>query len=71
MQEQLEADRIRNAREKKVLCLNFVPGLEGKSNRQKFIIKVYSLLTIELLFTFGFILTTFLVPSKQDSLITS
>lgn len=48
------------------MLLNCVPGLKGKTDRQKFIIKVYSLLTMELFLTFGFIVVTFCIPAIQD-----
>ena len=42
------------------LCLNCVPGLEGKEEKQKFIIKVYALLVMQLTITVGFVLITLL-----------
>ena len=59
---ELEEDQVEVKNEKEKLPLNCVPGLKGKTNRQKFIIKVYTLLTVELLITFGFVLATFCVP---------
>eukprot|EP00347_Sterkiella_histriomuscorum_P008860 403343467 len=66
VQAELEAQQIENQRLKKRLCLNFVPGLEGKTNKQKFIIKVYSLLFMMLGVTFGFTLITLCIPSLQE-----
>ncbi|TNV79123.1 hypothetical protein FGO68_gene6422 [Halteria grandinella] len=63
---ELEEDQVSIKNEKDKLPLNCVPGLKGKSNKQKFIIKVYTLLTIELLITFGFVLATFCIPAIQD-----
>ena len=59
---EIEKDKAAARLEKENLPLNCVPGLRGKSNRQKFIIKVYSFLTIELFITFGFILITLCAP---------
>ena len=50
---------------KNKLCLNCVPGLKGKTNRQKFIIKVYGILTAQLAITFTFIFLTMVIPSKK------
>ena len=63
-------DGIRKKSLKEKLRLNCVPGLKGKTKRQQFIIKVYSLLTIELLITFGFILATMLIDSTFEFNIT-
>ena len=41
-----------------------MPGLNGKTKRQEFIIKVYSILTLKLTVTFGIVLASVLVPSK-------
>jgi FtsH-binding integral membrane protein len=61
---ELEKDRIEKTVKKNSLCLNCVPGLKGKTNRQKFILKVYGILTVELLITFAFIFLTMVFPSK-------
>ncbi|CDW71213.1 UNKNOWN [Stylonychia lemnae] len=55
---QQEEDKKKKAK----LCLNFLPGFKGKTNKQQFIIKVYSLLFIMLGITFGFVLITMLTP---------
>jgi FtsH-binding integral membrane protein len=65
---EIENDRIAKSVRKGALCLNFVPGLKGKTNRQKFILKVYGILSIQMLITFAFIVLTMLVPSKYQKL---
>lgn len=62
--EEIERQKIEKKVKKNGLCLNCVPGLHGKTSKQKFIIKVYALLAIQLLITFGFVIATFFVPSK-------
>ncbi len=62
---QISKDSVEKKIRKKKMILNCVPGLKGKSNRQKFILKVYALLTLELIVTFGFVLITMLSPSKK------
>ena len=41
-----------------------MPDLKGKNDKQKFILKIYALLSLQLAFTFSFVLITMLVPSK-------
>ena len=62
---EIEKDKIEKVVRKNSLCLNCVPGLKGKTKRQQFILKVYGILTAELLLTFTFVLITMLTPSKE------
>lgn len=63
--DEIHKDQVEKKIKKQKLLLNCVPGLKGKSKRQKFILKVYALLTLELVITFGFVLITMLSPSKD------
>ena len=62
--EEVERARIEKKNRKEKLVLNCVPGLKGKTNRQKFIIKVYIILLIQLTFTFTWVGVTSRVDSK-------
>eukprot|EP00347_Sterkiella_histriomuscorum_P021452 403333927 len=63
---QIELDNIEQKSRKQKLLLNCVPGLRGKTNKQKFIFKVYTLLSIQLLITFTFVLITMTNYTLQD-----
>lgn len=64
--QEIEKDRMEKKAKKNKLCLNCVPGLKGKTNRQKFILKVYGILTAQLFITFSFIFITMLTPGIQE-----
>lgn len=58
VQEKLKKDKEEKSEEEERLPLNCLPGLKGKTDKQRFIIKVYAILTIMLFFTFGLTLLT-------------
>jgi hypothetical protein len=43
---EIERDKIEKKTKKRKLLLNCVPGLNGKANKQKFVFKVYAILSI-------------------------
>lgn len=47
-----------------------MPGLKGKTDKQRFIIKVYAILTVMLFITFGLTLVTMKSQGKKDLKIT-
>lgn len=44
--EQVEEQEAKEKAEESKKCLNFFPGMKGKTDKQRFIIKVYSLLCV-------------------------
>jgi FtsH-binding integral membrane protein len=62
--QEVERARIEKKARKERLVLNCVPGLKGKTSRQKFIIKVYCILVIQLTITFSWVGVTSNVDSK-------
>lgn len=58
VQEKLSKDKEAKNDEEEKLPLNCLPGLKRKTDKQRFIIKVYAILTIMLFITFGLTLVT-------------
>lgn len=61
---EIEKDKIEKKTKKKKLILNCVPGLKGKTNKQKFVFKVYGILSLQLLITFTIVIITMTNDSK-------
>jgi len=63
---ELAVDQNEMELKSKKLCLNCVPGLRGKDERQQFVIKVYGVLICQLAITVGFVTLTMVSDRTQE-----